>query len=113
MAAFLLTELMMNSFAGDSTTAVVTCVSQSRRNGDETYLTLKYGGKMATVLNTPSPQPFVPMQKVLSNARTQYASSSAVMAKGVNGKYQAKRQAEVSHWASSVSALELLAGELD
>jgi hypothetical protein len=53
------------------------------------------------------------MQKVLSNARTQYASSSAVMAKGVNGKYQAKRQAEVSHWASSVSALELLAGELD
>jgi hypothetical protein len=110
MAGFLLTKLMMNSFAGEAMTGMVTCLSQSRRNGEETYLSLKYGGKMSTMLNTPSPRPFVRVNKVLANARKQHAASSAVVAKGVAGKYQAQRKAEVSHWAFTVSVLESLLG---
>jgi kinesin family protein 4/21/27 len=50
----LLTKLMQGSLSGSALTTMITCVSQSPRNGDETYLTLKYGNDMAKLLNRPS-----------------------------------------------------------
>ena len=45
----LLTKLMGGSLTGSALTAMVTCISQSPRNGDETYLSLKYSGDMSKV----------------------------------------------------------------
>ena len=105
---FLLTQLMMGSLTGTSLTGMITCLSQSPRNGDETYLSLKYGGGMAKLLNVPKVQPAKPAAKVLANAQKQYAASAAVVARGVAGKYQALREAQVSQWAHTVSVLEAL-----
>ena len=43
----LLTKMMAGSLTGSALTGMVTCVSQSPRNGEESYLSLKYGAEMA------------------------------------------------------------------
>ena len=91
---------------GDSLTAMVTCVSQSPRNGDESYLTLTYGAGMARLLNAPRRQPARRLDALLREARKQHEASAAIVAKGVQGKYQARRTAEAFQWAQTVALLE-------
>jgi hypothetical protein len=111
MLQFCLTELLEGSLSGSALTGMITCLSQSPRNGDETYLSLKYGSGMAKLLNAPNIQPSFPLDKLLATAKEEYAKSAAIVAKGVNGKYQALRQAEVTQWMSTVEMLTSLAGE--
>lgn len=106
MVEFVLTEMLAGSLRGDSLTAMVTCVSQSPRNGDESYLTLTYGAGMARLLNAPRRQPARRLDALLREARKQHEASAAIVAKGVQGKYQARRTAEAFQWAQTVALLE-------
>ncbi|XRB14822.1 kinesin motor domain-containing protein [Pseudoscourfieldia marina] len=105
MIGFLLTKLLTGSLTGSSLTGMVTCLSQSPRNGDETYLSLKYSAGVSKLLNKPAPQPHRKASDVLSQARKQLLASTALVAKGVQGKYQARREAEVSRWMQEVTLL--------
>lgn len=107
---FALTNLLSGSLQGGSLTGMITCVSQSPRNGDESFLTLTYGEGMAKLLNAPKPQPFVPFSKYLKKARDEHATSSAIVKRGVQGKYQAKRVAEMVQWGQIINILEGLSG---
>ena len=63
-------------------------------------------------LNKPKPQPSAPIDKLLAKAQKKHAEAAAVVARGVAGKYQAQRQAQVSAYSHTVSVLEgLLAGD--
>ena len=81
-------------------------MSQSPRNGDETYLSLKYGNTMSKLLNKPKPQPAYPIDRQLKLAQKKHQESAAVVARGVAGKYQAQREAQVSAYAHKVSVLQ-------
>ena len=107
---FLLTKLMMGSLWGKALTAMVTCVSLSQRNGAETYLSLQYGSGMAKLLNAGAPQPAAVFDAALKAVRKGHASSTAIIARGVHGKYQARREAEVVQYAQDVRMLEELVG---
>ena len=108
LAGMLLTKMMLGSLMESALTGMITCLSLSPRNGDETYLSLKYSGDMAKLLNMPSPQPTRSLEKALAHAKKQHAASAAVVAKGVQGKYQALRQSQVSQWAHTAGVLERL-----
>ena len=108
MVGFLLTKLMMGSLVGSALTGMITCLSQAPRNGEETYLSLKYGAGMAKLLNAPAPQPAVEAAAALASARRRHAASSAKAAGGVQGKYQARREAEVAQWSHVIRVLEEL-----
>ena len=110
MLNFCLTELLQGSLCGGALTGMITCMSQHPRNGDETYLSLKYGAGMAQLLNCPVQQTPQDFKKMHANAVKQLAASSAVIAKGggVNGKYQLLRQAEVAQWTQEVHLLNEL-----
>ena len=105
----LLTKLLAGSLTGAALTAMITCLSQSPRNGDESYLSLKYGGGMAKLLNAPALQPAVSLARLLANARKQHEVSAAIVARGVKGKFQARREAEVAAAAHTVATLEAFA----
>ena len=112
MIGMLLTKLLAGSLQGSALTGMITCLSQSPRNGDETYLSLGYGNTMSKLLNKPKPQPSAPIDKLLAKAQKKHAEAAAVVARGVAGKYQAQRQAQVSAYSHTVSVLEgLLAGD--
>lgn len=108
MIAFLLSRMLAGSLTGSALTGLITCVSQSPRNGDETYSSLGYGQTMSALLNKPQQQPARPVEKVLAKARKDYEASAAVVARGVAGKYQAQRQAQVAAYGHNVSVLEAL-----
>jgi hypothetical protein len=108
MLSFCLTELLQGSLTGSALTGMVTCLSQSPRNGDETYLSLNYSSRMSKLLNVANPQPQNDWQKVLKHAQKQFGNSKAIVARGVQGKYQALRQAEVNQWRQTVDVLESL-----
>jgi hypothetical protein len=61
---------------------------------------------MSKLLNKPKPQPAKPIDKLLATAKKKHAESAAVVARGVAGKYQAARQAQVKAYAHDVSSLE-------
>jgi len=61
---------------------------------------------MAKLLNKAKPQPARPIEKELEKARKKHANAAAVVAKGVRGKYQAQREAQVSAYSHMVSVLE-------
>ena len=48
---------------------------------------------------------------LLAEARKQHTASAAVVARGVAGKYQALREAQVCGWAHAISVLEELTEE--
>jgi len=108
MLNFVLTDLLQGSLMGSALTGMITCLSQSPRNGDETYLSLRYGAGMAKLLNDPVPQSAKNFDKVVKNARKNLAESTGVVEKGVNGKYQALREAQVLQWRQLVGILESL-----
>ena len=110
MINFLLTSLLMGSLTGSALTGMVTCVSQAPRNGAETFLSLKYSAGMAKLMNQPQPQPAVGLALELNRAKKRLDASAAIMRRGVQGKYQARREAEVAQAAHDVSAIEALAG---
>jgi hypothetical protein len=61
---------------------------------------------MAKLVNAPRQQPSVPFDKLMAQAKTERAKSATIVAKGVVGKYQALRQAEVRQWTAVVEMLE-------
>mmetsp|Transcript_70881 Transcript_70881/g.147724 ORF Transcript_70881/g.147724 Transcript_70881/m.147724 type:complete len:205 (-) Transcript_70881:97-711(-) len=108
MIGMLLTKLLAGSLMGSALTGMITCVSQSPRNGDETYLSLGYGNTMSKLLNKAEPQPAKPIDVLLAAAQKKHAEAAAVVAKGVLGKYQAARAAQVKAFAHECSVLESL-----
>jgi hypothetical protein len=106
MISFLLSRMLAGSLMGSALTGLITCVSQSPRNGEETYISLGYGKTMSVLLNKPERQPSRPIDKLLATARKKYAESAAVVARGVAGKYQEQRQAQVAAYSHTVSVLE-------
>ena len=103
-----LTDLLAGSLHGNAITAMVTCLSQSPRNGGESYLTLKYGAGMASLLNIPKPSKYKPLGKSLDRAIKEFKSVQAIVKKGVNGKYQALRNAQLTQWQQEVALLRSL-----
>ena len=79
------------------------------RNGDETFNSLKFGSGMAKLLNAPAPQPTAPLDGALAKATKALAASRAVVAKGVVGKWAARRAAEVAQFEHEVELLQALA----
>ena len=96
---------------GSALTGMITCISQSPRNGDETYSSLGYGTTMSKLLNRGKPQPAKPFEKLLGLAQKKHAEAAAVVARGVTGKYQAAREAQVKAYAHDISVLEGLKAE--
>jgi len=90
---------------------MMSCVSQAPRNGDETFNTLMYGAGMAKLLNAPKQQPAYSLKKLLQDAIKQHEKCAAIVAKGVKGKYQALRLAEVRQWEQVVNMLQALSTE--
>ena len=84
---------------------MVTCLSQAPRNGEERYLSLSYAPIMARLVNRPMTQPALPVERQLALARKMHAGAAAVVARGVTGKYQAQRQAQVTAYSHTVSVL--------
>ena len=89
---------------------MITCVSQHGRNGDETYLTMKYGASMAKLVNYGKQQPNRPIEPILKHAKKEYAKISKIVQRGVNGKYQALREAQLVQWKNVLDLLNLLVG---
>lgn len=108
MLDFALTDLLQGSLSGSALTALVTCLSQAPRNGGETFLSLQYTKGMVQLTNDPKQQPWKDVKSLLKKAKTEYEKSSALVAKGVQGKYQALRQAQVVQWQQTVNLLENL-----
>ena len=63
---------------------------------------------MARLLNAPVMQPARPLKGILAAARKRHKECSAIMARGVQGKYQARREAEVAQLSHDIELLELL-----
>lgn len=110
---YVLTKLMSGSLVGGALTTMITCMSQSPRNGEETYLSLKFGGNMAKLTNKPVPQPATALDKALKFARSNLRSNRAIVSKGVHGRFQARREAEVSRWDFVVRVLSAFEDEAD
>jgi hypothetical protein len=110
---FLLTRLLRGSLAGTSTMALVTCLSLNPRNCQESYLSLKYGAQMAQHSNLPAPQPTRPLADMKREARSELAHSTKVAARGVVGKYAARRTAEVRHFTDLLAIMSLLRSDED
>ena len=111
-ASFLLTKLLLGSLKGGAVTGMVTCLSQAARNGEESWLSLKYAAGMAQLLNKPERQPTSHnnIKVVIESARKARDASAGVLAKGVLGKFKAKREAEVQQMTHDVAVLERLLG---
>ena len=110
MLDFCLTELLNGSLVGHALTGMITCVSQHGRNGDETYLTMKYGASMAKLVNYGKQQPNRPIEPILKHAKREYDNISKIVQRGVNGKYQALREAQLVQWKNVLDLLNLLVG---
>ena len=106
-----LTELLRGSLNGYAITAMITCISQAPRNGGESYLTLKYGAGMAKLLNIPKPAQLKNISKNLNKALKEYKSVKAIVQRGVNGKYQSLRNAQLAQWKNEVELLSELMEE--
>ena len=65
---------------------------------------------MSDLLNAPVRQKVRPFAKLLASARKNHATSAAIVARGVQGKYQARRKSEVVQWEQAVCVLEALQG---
>lgn len=63
---------------------------------------------MSDLLNAPVRQKVRPYVKLLASARKNRATSAAIVARGVQGKYQARRRSEVVQWEQAVRVLEAL-----
>lgn len=98
------------SLVGSAVTAMVTCLSPSPRNGAESFLSCKYSKDMARMQNDPKPQPNVPYKDMVAAAQKGLAKSQAIVKKGVAGKYQKKRMAEVAGFETTLRILEQLGG---
>ena len=103
-----LTDLLSGSFRGHAITAMVTCVSQAPRNGGETYLTLKYGSGMASLLNIPKTAKWKCLSKNVDKAMKEHRSVATIVQRGVAGKYQALRSAQLAQWENEVEVLNEL-----
>ena len=105
-----LTDLLSGSLHGSAITAMVICLSQSPRNGGETYLALKYGAGMASLLNVPTPSKYKSLGKNLDRAMKEYQKVAAIVKRGVAGKYQALRHSQLAQWDNEVALLSALIG---
>ena len=110
MVGFLLTKLLMGSLVGSAMTGMVACLSQAPKNGEETFLSLKYTARMAQLMNAPKVQPSENAEKALARARKHHMAISALVAKGVAGKYQARRAAELTACTWELGVLEDMVG---
>ena len=66
--------------------------------------------EMSKLLNKPAPQPWVPLETKLVRAQKMHADALAVVKRGVAGKYQAQRLAQVEAYSHVVAVLQALAG---
>ncbi len=110
MINFCLIELLQGSLMGSALTGMVTCLSQ--RRGDETYnsLTVSTAPAWPTWRMPPNREKTRNLQAVLALARKELLVSQTIVARGVAGKYQALRRAEVMEWGHRVYVLEQLSG---
>lgn len=111
MLNFCLTELLQGSLSGSAISGMVTCLSQHPRNGDESYLSLKYGTSMAKLINKPSQQPFQSIGPIWNKTNKEFESVKAIVKAGVNGKYQALREAQLEQWNNNLNLLNILLEE--
>ena len=100
-----LNELLSGSLVGHALTAMVTCLSGSERNGAESFLSCKYSKDMAKMQNEPRVQLSTHFDELVAQVEQERAKSAKIAAKGVAGKYQAKRMAEVAGYENTLNIL--------
>ena len=105
-----LTNMLKGSLEGHALTGMVTCLSAHARNGAESALSVAYSADMARLLNAPRPQPRRALAPLVARARKEHAKSAAIVERGVAGKYQARRTAEMAGWEATLNIFEELAG---
>ena len=104
-----LNEVLAGSLKGNAITGMMTNLSQHPRNGNESALSVSYSADMSKLLNDPAPQPFKSYEQWLKKARVEREKIAVIVRRGVAGKYQAKRAAELLGWKTKVDILESLA----
>jgi hypothetical protein len=100
-----LNELLAGSLIGHAITGMITCLSPSERNGDESLLSCKYSKDMSKMQNEPKKQPNVHIDDILNTKKAHLKKSLSIVKRGVAGKYQAKRKAEVVGYENSIQIL--------
>ena len=103
-----LNSLLCGSLIGSTTTAMITCLSPSKRNGAESLLSCKYSKDMSKMPNDPKVQPSIPYAAAVEHATKEHETSLKIVKKGVLGKYQCKREAEVKGYETTLFILKEL-----
>ena len=103
-----LNELLHGSLVGNAITAMITCLSPSKRNGAESLLSCKYSKDMAKMQNDPKPQKNIPFATKVEEITKEHAKSYKIASGGVLGKYQQKRMAEVTGYENTLNILKEL-----
>lgn len=60
-----LTRLLQDSLGGNSLTVVITCISSSEKDFEETSNTLKYANRATAIKNTPLPNKYLMIEEDL------------------------------------------------
>ena len=103
-----LNMLLAGSLIGNAVTAMITCLSPSKRNGSESLHSCKFSKDVARMRNNPQLQPSVPHATLVKEIQIEYEKSLKIVKKGVLGKYQRKREAEVTGFENTLKILQEL-----
>ena len=103
-----LNMLLAGSLVGNAVTAMITCLSPSKRNGSESLSSCKFSKDMARMRNNPQLQPNIPHATLVKEIQKEYEKSLKIVKKGVLGKYQKKREAEIKGFENALQILKEL-----
>ena len=103
-----LTSMLKDSLQGHALTTMITCLSVSERNGAESVLAVQYSFDMARLLNNPQKQREKPLGHAIKKVKDELKRIKAIVQRGVAGKYQALRSAQLSGLETKLGILKEL-----
>ena len=103
-----LNMLLAGSLVGNAVTAMITCLSSSKRNGSESLHSCKFSKDVARMRNNPQLQPSVPHATLIKEIQKDHANILDIVKKGVLGKYQRKREAQIEGFENTLKILKEL-----
>jgi len=103
-----LNMLLAGSLVGNAVTAMITCLSPSKRNGSESLHSCKFSKDVARMRNNPQLQPSVPHATLVKEIQEEYGKILKIVEKGVVGKYQKKREAQIQGFENTLRILQEL-----
>ena len=100
--------LLAGSLVGNAVTAMITCLSPSKRNGSESLHSCKFSKDVARMRNNPQRQPSVPHATLVKEIQRERDNIMKIVERGVVGKYQKKREAQIQGFENTLKILEKL-----